>query len=324
MTAPEAKDDPGQPAACAPIALFAYRRPRHLRRTIDALLANPEAKNATLHVFADAAKDEGTAPAVEEVRRLLRDVRGFQDVRIVERAENLGLARNITRGVSEVLDREDSVIVVEDDLVVSPFFLRFMNEALTRYRDEPRVGNISGYCYPLDRPVGESFFIRGSDCWGWATWRDRWKIFDPDGRALLGELRRRGLTHAFDFEGTMGFTRMLEDQIAGKNDSWAVRWHATCFLNDLLILYPARPLAQNIGQDGSGTHSTSADDSYNVQLSSTPIRVGDVPIEESEAGRAAIREFFRQTQPRPGLLEMAARAGRRLIRLASPPGRQSA
>jgi hypothetical protein len=300
----------------APIALFAYRRPDHLRHTLSALQANPESRESSLYVFSDAPRDDAASDDVGEVRELLTAIGGFAEVHVVHREENFGLARNITQGVTDVLANHDRVIVVEDDIVVSPFFLRFMNEALKAYREEPRVGSISGYCYPLDRAVGESFFIRGSDCWGWATWRERWKTFNPDGRALLAQLRRRGLTHAFDFEGTMGFTRMLEDQIAGRNDSWAVRWHAACFLNGLLILYPGRPLAHNIGQDGTGTHNKCADDSYDVRLSPTPVTVGGVPIKESKAGRAAFRVFFRRTQPQMRMVDRATQAARNMVRRA--------
>jgi hypothetical protein len=286
----------------APIALFVYRRPDHLVRTVDALRANAEADQSELFIFSDAAKNEATAADVTEVRRLLPTVTGFKTIDVVRRDRNFGLASNITAGVSAVLECHDSVIVLEDDLVVSPFFLRFMNAALSQYRDEPRVGSISGYCYPLDRPVGETFFIRGADCWGWATWRDRWRVYNPDGRELLAQLRSRVLTDAFDFGGAMGFTRMLEEQIAGKNDSWAVRWHASCFLRDLLILYPGRSLAVNIGHDGTGTHSTGPSRAFDVVLSADPVEVGGIAVEESGPGRDAIRHFFRATQPAQTLL----------------------
>lgn len=275
-----------------PIALFAYRRPRHLARTIEALRANREAIDTALFVFSDAAKDENAAPAVAEVRRLVAGVSGFKAVEIVNRDANLGLAGNITGGVASVLSRHEAVIVVEDDIVVSPYFLRFMNAALAHYRDDARIASVSGYCYPLDHSPGETFFIRGADCWGWATWRDRWQVFNPDGRALLAQLKSRGLTHAFDFDGAMAFTRMLEDQIAGRNDSWAVRWHASCFLRDLLILYPGRPLVTNIGHDGSGTHAAGAGRGIDILLSDCPVEVGGIAVEESVEAREAIKRFF--------------------------------
>jgi FkbM family methyltransferase len=276
----------------SPIALFAYRRPVHLSRTLQALLTNPEASQTELFIFCDAAKDVAAAAGVAAVRDIVQGTAGFSEIHIVFRDSNYGLSRNITEGISEVLSRRDTVIVVEDDIVVSPFFLRFMNDALRLYRDTPQVGSISGYCYPVSMPVPETYFILGSDCWGWATWRDRWREYNPDGQALLAELKARNLGHAFDFDGTMSFVQMLEDQIAGRNDSWAVRWHASCYLKNLFILYPGRALAQNIGHDGSGTHSSVSDDTLNVGLSPTPVATGGIAIQESVQGREAIRQFF--------------------------------
>lgn len=280
----------------APIALFAYCRPAHLARTIDALRHNPEARDAALYVFCDAAKNTAAQHGVDEVRDLVRAVNGFAAVKVVFREQNYGLARNITTGVTEVLQQHLDVIVVEDDVLVAPHFLRFMNDALTLYRDEPRVGSASGYCYPVTRPLPETFFIKGADCWGWATWRDRWALYNPDGTQLLQELQARGLEHAFDFDGTMGFTQMLRDQIAGKNDSWAVRWHASCFLGDRLILYPGRSMVENIGNDGSGTHVTAKNTTYDVQVGTAPVHVGGIDVEESDIGRAAFCDFFRKPQ----------------------------
>jgi hypothetical protein len=285
-----------------PIAIFSYRRPLHLARVIDALGANLEASETLVYLFSDGARDQTSAVDVGKVRDLIATIDGFKEVRAVYRECNLGLARNITSGVTQVLAEHESVIVVEDDICVGPYFLRYMNDALEFYRNEPRVGSISGYCYPADSPLPETFLIRGADCWGWATWRDRWKYYEPAGQELLKEIRRRKLTHAFDFGGAMGFTQMLEDQIAGKNDSWAVRWHASCFLRDLLILYPGRSLVQNIGIDGTGTHSKSVSQTYDVQLSAGPVSIGSIAIEESREGWMAFHRFFRRSQPRPSAL----------------------
>jgi hypothetical protein len=283
---------PCKPAALSPVALFAYRRPVHLERTLEAIQANPEAPQTELFVFCDGAKNASVSGDVNSVHNIVRGDLSFAAVHVACRDENVGLACNVTEGVSHVLARHETVIVVEDDIVVSPFFLRFMNDALRCYADIRRVGSISGYCYPVSRLMPETYFIRGSDCWGWATWRDRWQNYQPDGRTLLAELQARNLVDAFNFDGATSFSQMLEDQIAGKNDSWAIRWHATCYLNNLLVLYPARALAQNIGLDGSGTHSSTQDETMGVSLSPTPITVGDIGIEESAHAREAIRQFF--------------------------------
>jgi FkbM family methyltransferase len=276
----------------APIALFAYRRPDHLARTIAALAGNDEAKHSPLYVFCDAARDEQSRADVARVKELADRIEGFASVEIVLRPSNYGLARNIMEGVTQVLDRHDRIVVVEDDVLVSPHFLRFMNDALSTYADEPRVGSVTGYCYPSDAALPETFFIRGADCWGWATWRDRWRSFDRDGPRLLRELDRRGLSHVFDFDGAMGYRAMLVDQIAGRNDSWAVRWHASCFLRGLLILYPGRSLVRNIGNDGTGTHAIEATAVYDGLFSAEPVPVERIPAVESRLGRDAFRRFF--------------------------------
>jgi hypothetical protein len=278
----------------APIALFAYSRPNHLSRTLDALRSNPEAIVSPLYVFSDAAKNPAAEEGVDKVRALLKNVDGFAEVKVVLRDTNCGLAKSITTGVTDVLEQHSNVIVIEDDVVVSPHFLRFMNDALVAYKDTPRVGSVSGYIYPVPERLPQTFFIKGADCWGWATWRDRWKLYNPNGAELLAELRNRGLERAFNFDDTMSYTGMLQDQIDGKNDSWAVRWHASCFLRDRLILYPGVPLVENIGNDGSGTHAKTKDLAYDVRVGTAPVAVGGIEVEESKIGRAAFCGFFRR------------------------------
>jgi FkbM family methyltransferase len=275
----------------APIALFAYRRPDHLARTIEALRANPEAGSTVLYVFSDAARDDTAEADVAAVRAVIAAAEGFAQVHPVYRDRNYGLARNITSGVSHVLSKHERVIVVEDDILVSEHFLRYMNEGLELYHDEPRIGSLSGYAYPTAAGIAETYLIRGADCWGWATWRDRWDHFEADGRKLLADIDARGLSHAFDLDGAMGYRNMLVDQIEGRNDSWAVRWHASCLLKGLLILYPGYSLVRNIGNDGSGTHFTQATPVFDGDISRIPIRHGGIAIEESAEALAAIRRF---------------------------------
>ncbi len=140
--------------------------------------------------------------------------------------------------MTEVLDRYQKVIVLEDDLVISPHFLQFMNEALDLYKKEDNVISITAYIYPVEGPLPETFFLRGADCWGWATWKRGWNLFQADGLALLKKLEEQKLERDFDFDGAYPYTQMLKDQISGKNNSWAVRWYASAFLAGKLTLYP--------------------------------------------------------------------------------------
>ncbi|CAD5372631.1 hypothetical protein RA210_U200018 [Rubrivivax sp. A210] len=282
-----------EPRTCAPIALFAYARPEHTKRTLDALAANELAGDSDLIVYSDAARTDDKMHAVQQVRELLDQIDGFKSVRIVRRDENLGLAKSIISGVSELLSHHERVVVVEDDLVVSPHFLRYMNDGLECYATEERVACIHGYCYPVDATLPESFFLRGADCWGWATWRRAWAHFNPDGAQLRDALLRRNLVRQFELGGVGFFFHMLEQQIAGRNDSWAIRWHASCFLDDMLTLYPGRTLVHNIGNDGSGTHAASSA-AYDTQLTPDPVEVRPMPLVESTRARDAIAQYFRR------------------------------
>ncbi len=287
----------------APIALFAYKRPDHLRKTVTALRINREAPRTRLYVFSDGARGSEDWPGVEAVRKSIDEIDGFADVKVIARDANLGLARSIIEGVGQVIEGHGRVIVVEDDLVVSPFFLRYMNEALDLYAGDERVASVHGYVYPVQGELPETFFLRGADCWGWGTWARAWRLFEPDGAKLLGELRRRRLTRTFDLDGTYPYTRMLEDQIAGNNDSWAIRWHASAFLADRLTLYPGRTLVQNIGNDASGTHHTKTG-AYSGALSDTPIDVLRLELEECTEARDCFVRFglASQGQRRGGLV----------------------
>ena len=278
----------------APILLFAYNRPAHTRRLVESLCRNAEARQSRLIVYSDAPRNDAARPAVQEVRRYLRTICGFRQVEIVERAENWGLARSIIAGVTEQVNRYGRVIVLEDDLVLSPYFLRFMNDALEAYRDEPRVGHIQACDFTSDPALPPTFLIRWTGSWGWATWQRAWRLFNPDGRALLDELQRRGLTRRFDFDGTYRYTRMLRRQVEGKNDSWAIRWNASLFLADVLSLNVGRSLVQNDGFDGSGTHCGGGG-LYRSKLWTKPLPVAPIsPVEENEAARQCLARYYRR------------------------------
>ena len=283
----------------APIVLFAYNRPHHLRRAVEALRTNDLAIESDLIVYSDGPRSTKDAPKVGEVRSFLKGVNGFASVRVVERAANWGLANSVIDGVTETVRDRESVIVLEDDLLPSPFFLRYMNDGLTMYRRTEEVVSIHGYVYPVEEILAETSFLRGADCWGWATWRRGWDVFRPDGAALLADLRKGNLTDEFDFNESYPYTEMLDRQVRGEVDSWAIRWYASAFLKHKLTLYPGRSLVQNIGSDGSGTHQGGKDVSR-VTLSTTPVTVHEIPVSESASTRKAFEKYFLAS--RPGLL----------------------
>lgn len=280
----------------APILLFVYNRPEHVKRTLAALEQNILAKESELFIYSDAARSPQDEASVTEVRKIIRTALPFfKQVNIIERETNWGLARSIIDGVTTQINRYERVIVLEDDLIVAPYFLKFMNDALDTYQHEEKVGHIQACDFTQDASLPDTFLIKWTGSWGWATWKRAWKYFNPDGKALLEELQRRKLTYTFDFNGKYGYTRMLRRQTEGKNNSWAIRWNASLFLNDILSLNVGKSLVQNEGFDGSGTNCGGGN-LYASRLWMNPIQVHRIsPATENLQARNAYVRYYART-----------------------------
>ena len=216
----------------APIALFVYKRIENTKQLIESLLKNDLAKDSDIFIFSDSAKNEKDYKEVEKVRGYLRQISRFKKIEIINRKKNLGLANSIISGASEVVKLYGKVIVLEDDLILSPYFLEYMNKGLVMYENVEEVISIHGYIYPLNKLLPETFFLKGADCWGWATWKRGWDLFEHDTRKLLNEIYNRNLENEFDLNGAVNNMKMLKKQVKGEIDSWAIRWHASAFLKN--------------------------------------------------------------------------------------------
>lgn len=239
----------------APIALFTYCRPEHTRRTLESLRANSLAASSDLIVFCDGAKTEKHEAGVAAVRKLVAKIRGFASVQIVERPRNLGLAASISDGVSQVCQQHGRVIVVEDDLILAPQFLTFLNRGLDEFEEHERIFQISGYMYPGDYGPPDAVLLPIVESWGWGTWQRAWSHFDPTLGGLPAIAADRELKQRFNVNGTYDYFSMAEQQLRGEIDSWAIRWYASVFMRNGLVLYPRQTLVQNGGLDGTGTHT---------------------------------------------------------------------
>ena len=239
----------------APIALFVYRRTDLLDRVLDALQACPEFEASQVFVFSDGPKGPAAEADVKAVRRLLQR-RRRANMHIVEAASNQGLARSIISGVSHLTEHYDRVIVLEDDLIVTPSTLTWFNAALRYYDNDDRVMQVSGYMFdsPALRRLQSSVLLPMTTSWGWATWKRAWDQFDPQAigwqaLSVQPDLRRR-----FDLGNCYPYSKMLERQMRGEIDSWAVRWYWSVFQADGLCLFPPRSHVTNLGQDAAATH----------------------------------------------------------------------
>ena len=237
-----------------PVAVFAFNRPQVLKKTLEALAACPEAADTDLYLFVDGPRGEKDAEKVADTRSVGMAVTGFRSFTPVFSARNKGLAASIIGGVTQVLAKHETVIVLEDDLLVMPSFLSFMNLGLQKYQDRPEVFSVCGYSNrftpPKDYPFNTYFCARSSS-WGWATWRDRWEKVDwnPSEEAIRRE--RWG----FNRWGGSDCTRMLMGWKTGKNNSWAIRFCFAQYLSGAVSLFPVKSLVDNsAGFDGAGTN----------------------------------------------------------------------
>lgn len=299
----------------APIALFTYNRPDHTQQAVESLLTNAEAKHSDLFIFSDGPKSDKAVEGVKANREYIHQIkngnenenenRSFRSVTIVEREKNWGLANSLIAGITEVVNKYGKVIVVEDDLILSPYFLQFMNDALEKYKDEDKVGAITAYCPIKDETLPDTFFLRYFHCWGWATWKRGWDLMNLDTKYLLRKMRWK--TNKFNLEGGMNNYGMLYCQKVGLVDSWFIRLYASFFLAGKLTLFPGHSLVSNHGLDGSGTHSgkpvkESRDDGIGASILNTPITLKDIPVQEDTQTYKLICDSLVARHPKVGLL----------------------
>lgn len=276
----------------APIALFVYCRPEHTRRTVEALLENKESKDSYLFVFSDAAKNEKAIAGVKKTREYIHHITGFKSVSIVEREDNWGLAKSLSAGITEIVNSYGRVIVIEDDILVSPYCLKYFNDALEMYEDDINVASIHAYTYPHKEKLPDTFFIKGADCWGWATWKRAWDIFTTDAKYLKQEIIKNKRQREFEFDYTYPYMNMLQNQIDKKISSWAICWYASAFLHNMYTLYPNNSMAKQIGMDGVGATHSGVTNNYEVELYLKPLQLVKIPIKQSIMGEKSFKSFF--------------------------------
>jgi len=286
----------------APIVLFTYNRLDHTKKTVEALRANHLASDSELFIYSDGAKNEQAIAAVAAVRGYLKTIGDFKQITIIERERNYGLADSIVDGVTSIVNRYGRIIVLEDDIVTSPFFLKYMNGALELYQNDKEVMHISGYFFPIDDgTLPDTFFYNPTSCWGWATWARAWSVYQGDATALLEQIKSSNRLHEFDMEGDFKFSSTLRANSTGKIKTWAIKWHASVFLKQGLCLHPKHSLVQNIGHDGSGVNSKTSTKYHTDLTLNKDLSLQKIPFKESQRARDLAKNFLKAT--RPGMIQ---------------------
>ncbi len=275
----------------SPIILFVYNRPEHTKKTLEALRNNVLANESELFIFADGPKENAVHEQMEkinETRAICKSIKGFKSVIVYESTANKGLAQNIISGVTEIINKYGKVIVIEDDIITSEKFLSFMNEALNKYIDSKNVYAISGWFYPIKNDNEEAFFLKNFNCWGWATWRDKWSCFKKDA-AFYRRVFTKKQKYEFNVDNCLDYWSQIEDNYHGIRNTWFIFWYASAFLKEGLCLYPPKSLVINSGCDGSGENCSIEYYKTNPLSEMNEIILPDIIIENN-----SIRELLKK------------------------------
>jgi len=276
----------------APIVLFVYNRPWHTKQTVEALQKNELAQESELFIYADAAKNEDAKESVNEVQRYIETVEGFKKVTIIKREKNWGLANSIIDGVTSIVNRYGKIIVLEDDLVTSPYFLKFMNDSLVKYEDEKKVWHVSGWNYPIETDgLDDVFLWRVMNCWGWATWANRWEYFEKNVDKVIDDFSKEDIKK-FNLDGVENFFGQVVANKKKRINTWAIFWYATIFKQNGLCLNPTQTFVENIGNDGSGTNC-GENDTLKSSISHNKNIDLKIDIKENTKVVNKIQEFYK-------------------------------
>ena len=276
----------------APLAIFVYNRPQVMDKMLKAINVNYLSKYTEAFIFSDGPKNKEDEIKVKEVRKILFDFsnnNNFKDVQIIESEKNKGLANSIIKGVSDLINQYDRIIVLEDDLVTSKSFLTFMNDCLEFYEGNDRVWSIGGVSYDLpslQNYTQDVYACWRGQSWGWGTWKDRWNRVDwkvTDYAYFLRSLKRKWMFQ----RGGQDMIQSLKMQMNGKIDSWAIRWCYQESKENMITILPKKSLIQNIGWGDESTHCDI--DRFHIKVE---VEEYKYKLENVEINRRLMKEFI--------------------------------
>jgi hypothetical protein len=239
----------------APIVVFAYRRKKKLQNLINSLLKNNESKNTLIYFFQDSYKDLDDKNDVARVKKYISGVEGFKKKIIISRKKNIGLSNNLISGINFIFKKHNKAIFLEDDLVVSVNFIKFMNQALDKYCKNKKVWHINAWSFDLKENLDrDMFFSRHMNCWGWATWKNRWDKFQNNPERFI-KIFNKEMINEFNFNNQIDNWSQIIRNYRKEISTWAIFWYATIFINNGLCLSFNPSLTKYDGFDLDSTYS---------------------------------------------------------------------
>ncbi len=240
----------------APIALFLYNRPQISIKCIESLKANLDFDISDLYIFIDGPKNKEDKKKINELVEYIRHCNFKNLINLDKQEKNRGLANSVYKGVNKIFLEHNRVIVIEDDLVLHPHFLQFMNYCLDSYKAK-NIFQVCGFIWGDSlKHYSQPTLIPNINSWGWATWKEKWSYFKLN---TISDLEVKKFSENdiinFNLNNSYNYYKILKKQIKNKTDSWAIQWYYHVFNKGGYSIYPNQSLVLNIGMDGSGTHT---------------------------------------------------------------------
>jgi GT2 family glycosyltransferase len=282
----------------APIIIFTYIRLEKLKRSIETLKQCNLSKKSHLYIFSDFAKNKKQIPRVSKVRKYIKSIKGFKKVSIVFRKKNYGLTNNITDGVTKIINKHGKIIVMEEDIIVDKNFLNFLNQALDLYKNKNSVWHLSGWNYNLSiNSSYDGYFTKTMSCWGWATWKNRWKYYEKNPKKITDTWSQK-MVDEFNFDNSINFFSQILRNQEHKINTWAIFWYANIFANKKLCLNPTFSHSENIGIGKGSTHTNNVEEIFKSKITNKYKKTFKLPkvFKENNLIRKKIKQEIKKNK----------------------------
>jgi len=283
-----------------PLLFLVFNRPDTTSLVFDAIR---RVKPARLYVAADGARGDrvGEIERCAEVRRIATAVDWPCELKTLFRDQNIGCRRAVSGAIDWFFEHEEEGVILEDDCLPDPSWFGFAEELLIKYREDSRVMCVSASHYHREAhvPSDSYFFSRYNHCWGWASWRRAWSLFDRDMKNWPSLRESNWLlsigngNRYFKEYWTDIFDVAYEDK---RVDSWAYRWTFSCWSQNGLTVLPAKNLVKNIGFGEDATHTSADEDGIvapPLERMDFPLRHPDIVVCDVAADQWTAENIFK-------------------------------